>query len=155
MLSVSTHAWLWRGIFKEMKGKEISPFSHPEIVEFDAADVLGGIKDIPAEKQLIRVSFVYGVFPCISKGLDYTQVNLHCHVKNDNMIHSFSTIIFLKVSKCYHLKSYFQGRNLYITGEYEINCLAYFPFHSNHCRSRQTEPHLPMLSFLHHPTGHG
>ena len=109
MLSVSTHAWLWRGIFKEMKGKEISPFSHPEIVEFDAADVLGGIKDIPAEKQLIRVSFVYGVFPCISKGLDYTQVNLHCHVKNDNMIHSFSTIKNFKSFEMLPLKIIFSG----------------------------------------------
>ena len=29
---------------------------HPERVEFDAADVLGGIKNIQGEEQLIRVN---------------------------------------------------------------------------------------------------
>ena len=61
------------------------------MVEFDAADVLGGIKDIPAEKNLVRVSFFNGTFMIISKRLDYPEVNLHWHL----MIHGFSSIKIL------------------------------------------------------------
>ena len=60
MLTASTTACLWKGIhvLAREKYKKCNSSSHPEKVAFDAADVLGGIKDIGDTEQQKRMDRV-------------------------------------------------------------------------------------------------